>query len=205
MRRLILSILLLILPCAVAAAEPAQPDALLARLQQKAAGVKTLQSDFTQEKHLAMFKEVLLSRGRFVFGRPDRLRWEIVEPVGTGFVIAGGKGRRWHARTGRSEPFTLEREPVMKLVAEQLLAWAGADFDLLRRQYKIRVVSEEPAVLRLEPLAPGQGFLDHLQVAFAPGGGYMTAVEVHEKGGDYTRIRFQEPVVNGAVAEDLFR
>lgn len=200
--RLLIAFLLLL-----ASATPlfgADAEAVLARLQRQSAGVERLQADFVQEKHLAMFKSPLLSRGRFHFRRPDALRWEVTNPVRTGFVLQGGKGRRWHERTGKSEAFTVERDPVMRIVAGQLLAWAGTDFERLRRQYRISVLSENPAVLRLVPAAEDR-FLDHLRVSFAPDGRHVQEVELHEKGGDFTRIRFRDAAVNPSLAEGLFR
>jgi outer membrane lipoprotein-sorting protein len=197
--------LLLLLGSSLWAAEPLrQEDPILAQLQSRAAVVETLASDFIQEKHLAVFREVLISKGRFLYGRPDRLRWELTEPVRSGFVLQGEKGRRWHQHTGRSEPFTLSREPVMKLVAEQLLAWAVADFDRLRKQYQISVIGRAPVALRLEPLAGAEEFLDHLQVVFAADGSHVQSVEVHERGGDFTRIRFINSLVNGPLPADAF-
>jgi outer membrane lipoprotein-sorting protein len=205
MKRLSIAVALLLLNSSLWAAEPLRPeDPILALLQKRAANVETLASDFIQEKHLAVFREVLISKGLFLYARPDRLRWELTDPVRSGFVLEGEKGRRWHQHTGRSTPFTLSREPVMKLVAEQLLAWAVADFDRLRKQYQISVIGRAPVALRLEPLAGAEEFLDHLQVVFAADGSHVQSVEVHERGGDFTRIRFIDGVVNGPLPADAF-
>lgn len=204
MRGIVLILLLLGLATSVFAAPDVSVDAVLADLKQTTAGVESLQSDFVQEKHLAIFKETLLANGTFHFVRPDRLRWEVLKPVRTGFVLRGGEGRRWHERTGRSEPFSIDRDPVMKIVSEQLFAWAGGDFDRLRRQYAISLIAPSPVTLRLVPLAADR-FLDHLQVTFAPDRRNVTAVELHEQGGDFTRIRFRNAEVNTRLPEDLFR
>jgi len=82
-----LVLLLLLLPLTAGAAASAAVDGVLARLEREAAKVTTLSSDFVQEKHLAMFAEVMTSKGRFAYARPDRLRWELLEPVATGFVL----------------------------------------------------------------------------------------------------------------------
>lgn len=155
----------------VALAGVSGPDAkVLERLEQLSAGIETIASDFTQEKYLAVFQDAMLSSGRFYFQKPGLLRWELTHPVATGFVLKGNEGYRWHQRTGRRESFDIDREPVMKIVAEQLLACAGADFDWLRQQYQIVVEAEAPVRLRLDPLFETAGFLDYLKIQFAPGG-----------------------------------
>ncbi len=204
MLQLMLVMLLAVAPSAQgAAAAGGEVETTLAALQQQAAGVTTLQGDFIQEKHLAMFQEVLISKGRFAFVRPDRLRWELIEPVASGFVLKGDKGRRWNARSGTEEAFELSKEPVMRFVSEQLFAWVGADFSKLRARYRISVVQSAPVILKLVPLDAG-GFLDHLEVAFAKDGRYPEMVEVHERGGDFTRIRFLNMSVNVPLPPSRF-
>ncbi len=192
------------LPVGAWAGVSGQDAKVLERLEELSAGIETIASDFTQEKYLAVFQEAMLSSGRFYFKSPGSLRWELTQPVVTGFVLKGNEGHRWHQRTGRSESFDIDREPVMKIVAEQLLACAGADFDWLRQKYKIVVEAQAPVRLRLDPLFETAGFLNYLNIQFSSGGRYVQMVEVHEADGDYTRLRFENVVINQPLAEELF-
>ena len=203
----LLAALLLAAGPAAAGENPASggSPALFSSLERTAAGVKTLSSDFVQEKHLSMFKTVMSSKGRFYFTKPDLLRWELTAPVASGFVLKGDQGRRWHERTGRTESFQISQEPIMKLVSEQLFAWARADFPWLKKEYRITVLEESPVALRLEPRsAATAGFLHHLLITFSADGRYVRSVELHEKDGDFTRIRFVNTAVNKPIAADLF-
>jgi outer membrane lipoprotein-sorting protein len=202
MRRFILCLLLGLCLPAVALAE--SPDGVLDRLNELAAGVDTLASDFSQEKYLAVFQDVLPAKGRFYYRKPDQLRWEMTSPVTSGFVLRGDTGRRWQEAGSRGERFDIAREPVMKIVADQLLAWTRADFEALRRDYRISLTGEAPVRLRLDPKGAAAGFLDHLSITFAPDGRHVQQVEVHEQGGDYTRITFHHTVVNGPLDDELF-
>jgi outer membrane lipoprotein-sorting protein len=212
MTRLYFALLFLTLAAAIPGAfaqNQAKPAAaastVFSRIEKTAGEVKSLTSDFVQEKHLNMFKSVIVSKGRFNFSKPDKLRWELTSPVSSGFVLSGNKGRRWHERTGRSENFDINQEPVMKLVSDQLFAWARADFTKLQREYRISVLSESPVSLRLEPLSPATaGFLDHLLITFSSDNRYVRSVEVHEKDRDFTRIRFINTTVNKPLQPDLF-
>ena len=204
-RFIIITALLLFAAGPVAASGVPASPALFEALEKTAGGVRTLSSDFVQEKHLSMFKTVMSSKGRFYFSKPDLLRWEMTAPVASGFVLKGDKGRRWHERTGRTENFLISQEPVMKLVSEQLFAWAKADFAWLRKEYRIAVLGESPVALRLEPRsAATAGFLNHLLIDFSADGRYVRSVELHEKDGDFTRIRFVNTTVNKQLPADLF-
>jgi outer membrane lipoprotein-sorting protein len=192
-------------PAAAGTPSAAGNEALFSSLEKTAGSVKTLSSDFIQEKHLEMFQTTVNSKGHFYFSKPDLLRWELTAPVASGFVLKGEKGRRWHERTGRKENFLISQEPVMKLVSDQLFAWARADFPWLKKEYRISVLSESPVTLRLEPRsAATAGFLHHLLINFSADGRYVRSVELHEKDGDFTRIRFQNTAVNKALPADLF-
>lgn len=208
MTNVLLLIIILLFTAGPVAADTVTPDgssAIFSSLERTAGAVKTISSDFVQEKHLSMFKTVLTSKGRFYFSKPDLLRWELTAPVASGFVLKGEKGRRWHERTGRSESFQISQEPVMKLVSDQLFAWARADFQWLKKEYRISVLAESPVALRLEPRsAATAGFLRHLLINFSADGRYVRSVELHEKDGDYTRIRFVNAAVNKPLQADLF-
>ena len=208
MTRLLLLVSFLLFTAGSAAGETPAPDhsaAIFSSLERTAGAVRTLSSDFVQEKHLSMFKTVMTSKGRFYFSKPDLLRWELTAPVVSGFVLKGDKGRRWHERTGRAENFQISQEPVMKLVSEQLFAWAKADFQWLKKEYRISVLDDSPVALRLEPRsAATAGFLHHLLINFSADGRYVRSVELHEKDGDFTRIRFVNTVVNKQLKADLF-
>ena len=93
----------------------------------------------------------------------------------------------------------------MKLVSEQLFAWAKADFTWLKKEYRITVLQDSPAALRLEPRsAATAGFLHHLLINFSADGRYVRGVELHENDGDFTRIKFVNTVVNKPLQADLF-
>ncbi len=178
---------------------------VLAELEQSASGIETLESPFVQEKHLEMFRETLVSKGRFYFATPDKLRWEITEPVASGFLLNGDRGRRWHQRSGAAVPFDIATEPGMGLIAEQLLAWARVDLPWLKARYRMSLVEEQPVVLRLIPLQDGaKEFLDYLLIHFDDGGQHVETVEIHEPGGDFTRIRFSDTLLNQPLDPDLF-
>lgn len=210
--KILLLTLIILAPCRVLAKEPRPgqkpPDGntpVFARIALAASNVKNLACDFLEEKHLAILKETVFSRGRFYFQKPDRLRWELIEPAPSGFAVYGNRAKRWRGQNGSPESFELQQQPAIKVFADQLFAWVRADFEWLEQGYHITVLEENPVALKLVPISSSaRKYLDHLLIFFAADCSHVTTVEIHEADGDYTRIRFVNMVVNGALQKDLF-
>ncbi len=186
-------------------AEWTEISPLLAELKLAAAETETLSSRFVQEKNLSIFAEKLLSQGRFVFQKPDRLRWELLTPAASGFVLQGAKGERWNGLSREKSRFSVESDPIMGMIAQQLLAWARVDIDWLEKRYRLELQSSEPVSLRLYPLDPGEaGFIDYLQIQFASDRRHIAEVLMVEKEGDSTLIIFSDVEINTELPAGTF-
>lgn len=206
--------LMLLLWCSAAGAasgvENGAPSMTLkevqAELRHAARKVKTLQSDIVQEKHLQMFAETLESHGRFMFARPANLRWEMLEPVASGFVLRGTAGRRWNAVSEEVDSFSVDSDPVMGVVAQQLLAWARVDMEWLTTRYSMEVLAAEPVTLRLRPRDAAEAeMIESLTIEFSPQRSHVAEVVMREQGGDWTRMRFTHVEVNAGLPAYAFQ
>lgn len=179
---------------------------LLAELKQAAAETETLSSVFVQEKYLQIFSEKLLSNGRFVYRQPDQLRWELLTPVASGFVLRGDQGERWNSLSAKKENFSVKSDPIMGMIAQQLLAWARVDLDWLQSRYRMELSSVEPVVLSLFPLDQGEAaFIERLRIQFSADRRHVAEVLMVEQGGDSTSIRFIDAKVNAELPADAFQ
>lgn len=190
------------LPCS---AEQAELAPVLAELKLAAAETENLSSNFVQEKHLSIFAEKLLSQGRFVYQKPDRLRWELLSPVVSGFVLQGKQGERWNGLSRETGSFSVAADPIMGMIAQQLLAWARVDLDWLQQRYRMELQTAEPVSLRLYPLDAGEAdFIDYLQILFAEDRRHVAEVLMVEREGDSTLLRFNEVEINTELSPDAF-
>ena len=179
---------------------------LLVELKLAAAETETLSSHFEQEKYLEIFAEKLLSEGRFVYRKPDQLRWELLTPVASGFVLRGDQGERWNSLSQEQKSFSVKTDPIMGMIARQLLAWARVDLDWLQSRYRMELQSVEPVTLHLYPLDQGEtAFIDYLQIRFAADRSHVAEVLMVEQGGDYTLIRFVDVQINTELSADAFQ
>lgn len=207
MRRVFAVLFCILLPLtAWAGSEGSLPDqTLLDALKSKAESVDRLACDFTQEKHLALFDDTLVSTGRFAFEKPDKLRWEYLAPFKSGFFLNGEAGREWDEATGASRDFTLDSSPAMAMLARQIMAWTTFDIRWLEEQYEMRVLQKGPVVFQLTPRdEAARQFISHMTVTFTPDGDALERMEIHEADGDFTRVLFAAPQVNAPLPEATF-
>ena len=178
---------------------------VFARISKTVSGVKTLTGSFRQERRLSMLTRPAVSSGRFYCEKPDRLRWELVSPEPSGFLVNGGMAKQWKGKDGPSGAFEAKQNPLIKLIVDQIFAWATADLTWLEGRYGINVVQEDPIILKLVPLSSKEKkYIDHIRISFEPGTNYVHTVNILEKGGDSTRIEFFDITVNSQLQQGLF-
>ncbi len=115
---------LLLAPAAGAAARPAaappDPEApglttsarlsgLIARVKWEQERLETLEADFVQERSSEFLAHPEVSRGRFSYSSPDRVRWEYLDPTPISMVIHGDEMVTWFRDLGRAEKVKVGR------------------------------------------------------------------------------------------------
>jgi outer membrane lipoprotein carrier protein len=191
--------------------------AILGKLEANFRTVKTVQAQFTQEKRLDVFDDVVVSTGVMMLRLPDANRWEYTAPIRSVMVLREGRAQLWHETTGKVETFRLDKDPTMKRVTDQVSGWLRADFVSMRNEYEIALLAPSPARLRLTPRDPGvREFIRAVEVEFAPDGRHMRQLTMYETGGaetddaeggatgDWTRYTFHNVRVNAPLPKDVF-
>jgi outer membrane lipoprotein-sorting protein len=94
MTRISLILLLLVLPVLSAIAQdrpctPAETALIREGVRKAAATVQSISSDFTQEKEMKILEEKIRSKGRFLFKKESKLRWEYTSPFSYTILING--------------------------------------------------------------------------------------------------------------------
>ncbi|WP_320172121.1 outer membrane lipoprotein carrier protein LolA [Maridesulfovibrio sp.] len=195
--------LLLLAGSAFAGAD--RQEQFLTRLKSNAVNVHSISSDFEQTSFISLFQDKMISTGRFIFARPDNLRWEYETPFASGFLLKGNKGLRWDEAAKQPTQFSTESAPEMAIISEQILAWTTMNIDWLASRYTIKMTGYDPAIMELVPRSEAAGdFMSMIRIFFSADGSYLQAIELHEPGGDYTRIDFRNVKINGPLPDGIF-
>ena len=167
--------------------------------------VQTMSSNFEQERRTAMLKDPMISSGRFFFSKPDKIRWETIDPSPAGFSVNGQEAKRWQGTSGSTEIINLAEAPFLQVLIQQIMAWTSADFASLKDRYDIQVSSQDPITIGLVPLLAGErDYVGQVTLVFSPDLTYVTTVRIQEKKGDEILIRFTDAVINEPIANERF-
>ncbi len=179
------------------------PEQTLSMLKEQAETVHTISSTFVQTTRIPLFQDAVQSQGRFLFKRPNALLWEITAPAKEGFALVGDTGMRWEQGKGR-KPFSVQSDPVMTIVARQLMVWLTLNLAAIEKEYTITVATSTPPTLRLEPKSADMRRVIHsLTILFSPQG-VASQVTLEEANGGSTTILFTNTQVNITLPDSAF-
>ena len=196
-----LAVLVLSCPYTLRAAGDPATAALLGKVERAAAAISSFRSEFIQERRLSLFAEPVIFHGSLTVVRPDKLRWEFTRPVPSALIFNGRVGLRC---SDRAEParFSLDGDPIMRTVAEQLWLWLGGDYGRLADGYELH---GEGAELRVIPKdSKTREYVEEVRILFDEATLRPKQVLIAEPGGDSTTLRFTATEEDGPVDHRLF-
>ena len=180
-------------------------DAVLLRIKNASSEIVTLTGDFIQKKTVKIVKNMPESKGKFFYKNPERLRWEIVEPVRMGFIVNGEQGKKWRKKADRYSKFEVSKEPIISVISSQVFAWARGDFNKLKEDYEISILTESPVKVKLVPLSSVEKkYISSIILSFSDTDNYVEQLEINETRGGCTQVTFSNMVTNDQLEEDIF-
>lgn len=190
-------LLMMLAGAAVAAETP-----LLAELQKSLAGATNVQSEFIQEKNLALLQRSVIIKGRLAVQQPDRLAWQVLEPIRYNLLIDGSALKQWDAESGKVQSMSLAGNPVFKVVVTQLRAWFSGQFDLLTKDFTVEA-DEAGAMPRLIFTPREESFafkvMGRVVMTFQADKRYIQEMIIEERNGDRMCMRFTNTILNAVI------
>ncbi|MDR1880781.1 MAG: outer membrane lipoprotein carrier protein LolA [Tannerellaceae bacterium] len=172
------------------------------RLKREAAATTSIESDFVQEKYLDVFDGKILSKGRFYYRQPDRIRMEYTEPAPYLIVMNGEKLKV--VSEGKSTILDLHANRMMQEMRELLAACMTGDLNRLSGAYQWEY-GETPSlyVITIRPLSKSvQAYIHEMVVSLAREDLSVQRLRLSETAKDYTEYRFTNRKNNTLDRED---
>ncbi len=172
-------------------------EVLLKQYAQKISEVKTLQSDFTEEKHLSLLSTPLQSKGNLSFDKTtQQLRWQYQTPFQKGFFI---EKEQVYRLQGNDK--TLIQDALGKMMAAQMLVWLTLDFETLQKEYQIALNQEE---IIFTPRTKDHKVVKQIAVWLDEKNPQLVKqVKMEEPSGDFVLWKFSNTSVNKPLAQEV--
>lgn len=165
--------------------------------------VRSLRSDFIQEKHLPILARPLISKGRFVFRRPGDLRWEYIHPLRSVLLMHDNEVRRFSQKNGQWVEASAGNMQSMDIVFQEITNWLNGRFD---ESTMFSAALKPGNRIVLTPKSSGlEQFIQRMELVMAEQPGVMQEVVIFEGEKAFTRIRFEAPQLNPVLSDHVFK
>lgn len=176
-------------------------DVVLDDLQEKMSKVLTLQTDFTQEKNLALFKQKLVLKGKIFIQKPGMLSWRVFSPMLYSLVINSSTISQWDEDTKQVQQVSLAKNPSFQVGIEQMQNWFSGAYKKMQGNYDISLLGVHPLSLEFIPkdASVTRNFIKRVVVTFRDDQQYIKNIDIQERNGDSTLLEFINAKVNQEI------
>ena len=179
-----------------------QLDAILESLQTRMSKVSTVQTDFIQEKNLALFKQKLILKGKIYIQNPGMLSWRVITPMRYTLVITSSSISQWDEDTNQVQSVSLAKNPSFQVAIQQMQSWFSGSYKSMQGDYQINLISTQPLKLEFIPKekSVAANFIQRVSVLFQDDQQYIKELDIQEKSGDNTVLKFINAQLNQEIA-----
>jgi len=204
----VLLILFLIMPAIHCYAEPSgikthknlAPDLyeVLHRLEDNTSEIRTLKTEFVQEKELVVFKEKIILKGMIFLQKPELFAWHIIEPLSYSMVIKGDILSQWDENTKKTQKISLSKNPAFQVAISQMKDWFAGKYTSMTEDYDIIILKRKPVSLKFIPKknTTAGNVIDSVTVTFRDDERYIHEIYIKEKSGNSTLLTFVNTQLN---------
>lgn len=178
----------------------------LAGLSENMAAVQSLETRFTQEKHLAVLDHTVTLHGKMYLRKPGRFAWHVFRPIRYSLVMEDDAVRQWDGESGEESRLSLRDNPTLRVAIDQMQQWYLGDYVRLRAEYRVAVIEERPMTLTFEPREDhvAARYIERVTVRFREDQRYVDGIAVQERDGDQTRIRFHDTKLDREIPSEAW-
>jgi len=171
---------------------------VLGRLEEKMSKIRTIKTDFIQEKDIAIFNQKVVLKGTIFLQKPLLFAWHVREPVRYSLVIKGDEIRQWNEDTDRVQQVYLKEAPVFKMIIEQMIKWFSGTYTSMIKECDVKILKQHPTTLKFTFLEStvASKFINNVIVIFREDERYIHQIHLKEKSGDSMLLTFIETQLN---------
>lgn len=174
------------------------------RYKEKSKSTSSIVCDYVQEKRIAQVKEPVVSKGKFFYSRPGKIRLEQQVPNENLIILSGDS--LYTKEGSKIQRMGMEDHPYFKYLNDLILGTVngevleGTHFDFslsdMQDQTLLRLVPKSRMMKRK---------FSEINLKFDSKTLNLNAIEMVEKSGDAVTMTFVNPVFNSSLRKELFK
>jgi outer membrane lipoprotein-sorting protein len=177
----------------------------LGRLEKNLADLKSLKTNFIQERHLSIFSDVVESKGVLLFVSPDKVRFEITEPFRSVMIANHKSVAKYELVEGKWKKLKLGSPDIILAVTGEIATWLKGRFGEKKDFYEIHAVGGKSVTIVLTPKNEEmKKHISSMELAVAENEKSIMFVVIRERGEDFTKIIFSGERVNESIPGKYF-
>lgn len=182
----------------------AQMQEAITNINKAASGLKSMSCIFVQTKHLSMLNDKMVSHGRMSYQQPNKLRWEYTSPYRYIFVFNGTKV--YVGNKSKKDVIDTNKNKVFKEVARIMMSTVTGKALSNTSDFSIAVESADTSwSVTLTPKKKElRQMFSRIQIIFSKSTLMISELNLYEKNGDRTNIKFSNIISNGNINADQF-
>ncbi|MCB2195770.1 MAG: outer membrane lipoprotein carrier protein LolA [Bacteroidetes bacterium] len=164
----------------------------------------TIQSQFIQEKHLSFLTENIISKGKFYFKSPDKLRWEYSEPFE--YIIVFNDKNIFIKDGSKISTFDTESNKMFSEINNMMIGTIQGNLFTDNERFNVSYFENSTQyLLDLEPKLPEmKSMLKIIKIYIDKSEISVAKIKMIESSDDYTSIDFINRKLNQKIDSDKF-
>lgn len=172
-------------------------------LKRESASIKTITSNFTQEKVLTALTEKITSNGTFQFKRESKVRLEYTKPFSYLMVMNGDKMLvRDHNKESR---MNMKNNKLFQQINQIMIDCLQGSI-MESKDFTTRVFENEKLfLLEMTPVSKSlKNFFETIVLKIEKSDYSVQSMLMNEPGGDYTMLTFTDKKLNVTLQDEVF-
>ena len=180
-------------------------DRLLDQISNRLGVVRSFQSVFVQERHLAIFEDVLTGKGFCFFEAPDKFRWELAEPYVSVLIFNRNEVGKFEFKDRKLGAIDTGAGKAMSELLGQMTHLMRGDFKASQEAFTVSALQGKDTRIDLTPRIKALGeYIRAIELTLDPKTYQVFKIIIREPEGDFIQIVFSDVRENVPFARALF-
>lgn len=180
------------------------PSSFIKKTMEISKTTTTIESDFTQKKHLSFFSEDVNSNGKFYYKKENLLRWEYVSPFK--YIMVMNKDKLYINDDVKTTMFDVNSNKMFSEINDIMISCLNGTILTDNKKFKTSFFEDKATYLvKLSPLSDKmKEYLKQIEILFNKNDLSLSQLKLIELSGDFTTITFRNKKMNHIIPNEKF-